>query len=92
MAAPVQIGYNPELGEQTFELTLDEEPYLLRLRFQEESQGFYADLFTADGEILQAGRRLSPGWSPFLRINGPKGGFLVGGTDLKPELVYYPAF
>lgn len=79
--AVLRIPLDPEAAEQTGTLTLDGVPYRLRLRWQEASYGWYADLFDVEGNVLQAGRRLSPGWSPFLRLPGPPGAWVVFGVD-----------
>jgi hypothetical protein len=77
----LRIPLDREAAEQSGTLTLDGEQYRLRVRWQEASLGWYADLFTLDGQVVQAGRRLSPGWSPFLGLRGPPGAWVVFGLD-----------
>ena len=50
--ATLRIPLDREAAEQSGTLTLDGEQYRLRVRWQEASLGWYADLFTLD-EFLE---------------------------------------
>lgn len=79
--ANLVIPLDANAAEQVVTVPLSGVQYRLRLRWQDESHGWYADLFDLDGNVLQAGRRLSPGYSPFLRLPGPPGAWVVSGVD-----------
>lgn len=83
--AVYRIPLDAGAAEQTISIDLGGATWRLRLRWQAASNGWYADLFDAAGVILQAGRRLSPGYSPFLGLRGPPGGWVVVGIDDAPQ-------
>lgn len=66
-------------------VTLDDGEYRLRLRWNEQRRAWYMDLYDANDQPLQVGRRLSPGWAPLLGLNRPAGIFVVDGPDDAPD-------
>lgn len=72
----------PDLPAHRQTLTLDGEPYQIRLVWRERLDGWYMDLLGADGETIVLGRRLSPQSLPLYGQtlpDGPPGVFLVRG-------------
>lgn len=65
-------------------VTLSGVEYRLRVRWSEPLAAWYMDLYTATGDPIQVGRRLSPGYAPLLGLNGADGLFLVDGQDGAP--------
>lgn len=79
-----QLVFSATSGAEVQTVTLDGVEYRLRVRWSEPRRAWFADLYDADGQDIEVGRRLSPGYAPFLGQRGrrgPPGLFLVDGLD-----------
>lgn len=79
--AVLTFNFSAESAAEVQTVTLDGEVFRLRLRWSEVQAAWYMDLYTADEQPVQLGRRLSPGYAPVLGRRGPKGLFVVDGPD-----------
>jgi hypothetical protein len=65
-------------------VTLGDAQYVVRLTYRQRCSSWYLDLFDSEENALVVGRRISPGWPPFvaLQIDGlPDGLFIAVGRD-----------
>lgn len=99
---PVVIRTRPEDRKQKQRVELDGDIFDLVLTWRARVSGWYLDMYRKDGTPIALGRRIEPGWSPFLGSTSPdlpNGGLVVIGpddyerTDLGSQLrlVYYSA-
>jgi hypothetical protein len=79
-----QFTFAADSAAETQTITLDGGEYRLRVRWSEPMGAWYADLYDANEQPLQVGRRLSPGYAPFLGHRRPAGIFIVDGPEGGP--------
>lgn len=73
-----------DLPAYSYAVDLDGVRHRLRFRWFDRLGAWYLDLYTADGEPLLEGARLSPGWGPWAglaRADLPAGQLYVRGVD-----------
>ena len=79
------LSHLPDLPTALQTVTLDGEQFKLRMTWRERRQAWYLDLYTLDGTALVLGRRVSPGFAPFVQYDHmpdrPAGFFFVHGLD-----------
>ena len=81
---PVKITQRSDLRKHRQRVTLDGTEYRIVLTWRQRSRSWYLDLYSADGNPIALGRRLSSGWSPVRGATDaqlPPGAFVVGGPE-----------
>jgi hypothetical protein len=64
--------------------TIEEQEFIFDFEYKKRTASWYVSLLSAEGEEIAAGRRLSPGWTPFEFYDRPPlplGLFLVTGPN-----------
>ena len=79
-----QIVFGGDSAAKVQTVTMDGIDYQLRVRWSDAAGAWYMDLYDADGQPLQVGRRLSASYAPILGLRGPPGCFIVDGKDGEP--------
>lgn len=81
MAVKLTISY--ENPSHRYTTPLEGVQYEFRLTYRDRTASWYLDMWDAQGNLLLAGRRLSPNWSPQrgMITNGPPGGLFAVGSD-----------
>lgn len=70
----------------TVTVDLDGQDYTLRFEWKNNLQGWYLDISLPDGTHINQGRRLSPGSTPLVGLDGPPGILFVQGPDPYTQL------
>ncbi|MFB6373826.1 MAG: hypothetical protein ABEN55_12130 [Bradymonadaceae bacterium] len=79
-----EIPTDPEVPAFTQDVELDGVEYRMRFEYKQRNGGWYLDLYTATGDPIVLGRRLTPEWSPMFNLfldDGPPGILLIRGDD-----------
>lgn len=63
-----RLAVQPELAQHRQTVALGEALYDVRLTWRARLQGWYLDLYDADGALLVEDRRVEPGWGPLWGI------------------------
>lgn len=78
----VEIQTFPSLPSHVIQTDLDGREYRLRFTWRRRVRSWYLSLFTAAGDPISIGNRLSPEFDPlFGELDGPPGVILVRGPD-----------
>ena len=81
---PVKITQRSDLRKHRQRVTLDGIEYRIVLTWRQRPRSWHFDLYSADGDPIALGRRLSSGWSPVRGATDerlPPGAFVVGGPE-----------
>lgn len=62
------IQFDSSIPAQDIELTIGQTLFTGRLYYRERLQGWYIDLYFPDGSAFVLGRRLTPGYGPWLGL------------------------
>jgi hypothetical protein len=83
------IQFDSSIPSQDIELTIGDVLFFGRLYYRERLNGWYIDLYWPDEEPFVLGRRLTPGYGPFLGLslpgNLPATLFVLGRVDYEQE-------